>query len=636
MKRTGLIFLLSAFCYSAFPQGFELAAEGAWCWFADPRALHYENSALGINATCIGYIDVHGAIKATQHNFNTGETSEVLIRSYFQPDDHNNPSFLVLPGGRIMIFYSRHTDEACFYYRISKTAGDITSLGEEKKLAVANNTTYPNPFILSNDPNHIYLCWRGINWHPTIARLTMPDANDTVVFDWGPKQILSSSLGSNVRPYAKYASDGVGNIHITYSGTHPQNTTLVPVYYGKINIPDTAAFQITLRDVNDAQLSNVNEGVFSITGNETNASYVVAGRNVSDRGWVWDIALDGNTPVIAMISIADSSLSAASRHYYYYAKWNGCSWTRTQLGDTSVRFHLSNTEYCYSGGLALDHENPNIIYASQRPNGNVFELVKYTMNPEGSSILSAENIMSGSAKNNVRPYVIPNSNKSPLHLVWMNGDYYYWIVNSSYPNGYPTSIRCDYNLYPTPVTLPAATASLSSSVIFTSASQTQTIATPRISGNFTITACIKPNSSSYSGKFFQAGDLSYHLSSRSTSAVTTAHPMPHIKIASTTYNSGNVFGSSDVWKNYSNTTNGAWYEPSKFDKVSLAITCRRDAARNVFTLTTYINGLIDQRFDVAGLTFEDVTLGGFVGEILNFKVYNTALTQDQIKLVKND
>ena len=42
--------------------------EGAWCWFADPRALHYENESGTINATYIGYIDVHGNVKATQYD----------------------------------------------------------------------------------------------------------------------------------------------------------------------------------------------------------------------------------------------------------------------------------------------------------------------------------------------------------------------------------------------------------------------------------------------------------------------------------------------------------------------------------------------------------------------------------------
>ena len=91
-----------------------------------------------------------------------GLLSCLLIRSYFQPDDHNNPTLLVLPDDRIMIFYSRHTDESCFYYRISRTPGDITTLGDEKVIKTKDNTTYPSPFILSDDPEHIYLCWRGI------------------------------------------------------------------------------------------------------------------------------------------------------------------------------------------------------------------------------------------------------------------------------------------------------------------------------------------------------------------------------------------------------------------------------------------------------------------------------------------
>ena len=77
-----------------------------------------------------------------QYDFKNKRQDEVLIRSYFQPDDHNNPTFLVLPDERIMIFYSRHTDEPCFYYRISRIPGDITTLGEEKVIKTKDNTTY--------------------------------------------------------------------------------------------------------------------------------------------------------------------------------------------------------------------------------------------------------------------------------------------------------------------------------------------------------------------------------------------------------------------------------------------------------------------------------------------------------------
>ena len=191
-----------------------IADEGAWCWFADPRAIHYKSADGEIDAAYIGYIDVHGAIKASQIDFkaNTdGMQQDVLVRSRFQPDDHNNPTFLVLPDERIMIFYARHTDEPRFYYRISTKKGDITSLGEEHEIKVANNTTYPSPFILSDDPDHIYLCWRGINWHPTIAKLSLPDDNDNVKVEWGPYQMVQST---GARPYAKYHSNGKDKIYV--------------------------------------------------------------------------------------------------------------------------------------------------------------------------------------------------------------------------------------------------------------------------------------------------------------------------------------------------------------------------------------------------------------------------------------
>ena len=111
MKKFSLFILTvfaTIFCANAQDSfsGYNVSSEGAWCWFADPRATHYENENGTINMSYIGYIDVHGNIKATQYNWLTGEKQDVLVRSYFQPDDHNNPTFLVLPDERVLIIYS--------------------------------------------------------------------------------------------------------------------------------------------------------------------------------------------------------------------------------------------------------------------------------------------------------------------------------------------------------------------------------------------------------------------------------------------------------------------------------------------------------------------------------------------------
>ena len=73
----------------------------------------------------------------------------------------------------------------------------------------------------------------------------------------------------------------------------------------------------------------------------------------------------------------------------------------------------------------------------------MYEIWKYTIDDDGT-VSASDQITYNSVKNNIRPFVIPGSKNSPMRLGWMNGDYYYWMVNKNYPKGYPTDMRCDY------------------------------------------------------------------------------------------------------------------------------------------------------------------------------------------------
>lgn len=417
--------------------------EGAWCWFADPRALHYESADGTINASYMGYIDVHGNICATQVDFVNGVTCKVLVRSYFQPDDHNNPTFLVLPDERIMIFYTRHTDEPCIYYRISVRPGDITSLGDEHIISTRQNTTYPSPFILSDDPTHIYLCWRGINWHPTIARLTMPDAADDVTIDFGPYQIVQST---GARPYAKYHSNGRDKIYLAYTTGHPDNEWPCWLYFNVIDI--NGGNGPILRDITGSELSHIGQTTFRVSKTDDyRATYpmTLIDAPTDARDWLWQISTDeAEHPVVAMTRISEDKNS----HTYLHAQWTGRKWQLTELADGGHAFHQNwqRTEKCYSGGMAIDPANTNTLYLSV-PVGDVYEIQRVVLNKKGK-ITRREFVTSGSAKNNMRPYVLSGSAHSPLRLCWMYGDYYYWMVNRQYPQGYPTAIRSDYTLPP--------------------------------------------------------------------------------------------------------------------------------------------------------------------------------------------
>lgn len=601
--------------------GYPMASEGAWCWFADPRALHYENEEGTIKSSYIGYIDVHGNIKATQYDFLTGQRNEVLVRSYFQPDDHNNPTFLVLPDERVLIIYSRHTDEPAFYYRVSRRPGDITSLGEEKCIKTSANTTYPSPFILSDDPTHFYLCWRGINWHPTIAKFTLPDENDNVRMEWGAYQMVQST---GARPYAKYYSNGKDKLYMTYTTGHPDNEQPNWVYFNVINInavkgaDGTVTTTPVLEDIKGNRLSVIADGKFAV--NKTDAykcayPYTVVDAPSNLRDWVWQIATDKEGhPAIAMVRITGGKDS----HEYYYAKWTGTAWRLTDLANGGGRFHSSNTEYCYSGGEAIDPQNPNVMYLSiptEGTYGKVYEIWKYTLNHDGT-VAEKEQLTRNSKKNNVRPYILPNSAGSDLRLAWMYGDYYYWLVRKGYPQGYPTEIRCDYP-YAEKISSytgrPSWQKDYAGQVM--TADRKEKVKMPK-KGSFTLSVKLSLDGSMYYGTLLQAGEWSY--------GVAQADARPYALLNGKRYESANRLYTSDNWAvNSTGTTGDNW--PTQSGELNLTL------SYDGTVLTVYRNGVIDQKLDAPRLNVKNLRVGGYAGTLGYVTVYNHCLTQDEVK-----
>ncbi len=597
-------------CYTATAQeaysGHIVADEGAWCWFADPRALHYENAGGTINATWLGYIDIHGNVKATQYDWVTGRKTDVLIRSYFQPDDHNNPTFVVLPDERVMIFYTRHTDEAKIWYRISRKPGDITALGEEKYLATANNTTYPSPFILSDDPNHIYLCWRGIGWHPTIARITMPDANDDCQFDFGPKQIVQST-GS--RPYAKYQSNGKDKIYLSYTTGHPDNEMPDWLYFNVIDINHGNG--PILRDIKGNQLSVIANGVHNVNKQSSYATAhpaAVVDNTSGVRNWLWQIVIDKDeNPVIAYPHIDE----AKTTHQYWYARWTGSEWRRTKVTDAGHAFHQNwnQTERCYSGGMSLDPDNPNDLYLSIPTKDGafnrdgVYEIWRYTIDDEGN-VSGSEQITKNSAKNNSRPFLIPGSKNSPMRLGWMNGEYYYWMVNKNYPLGYPTDMRCDYDWKETQRDI---TASAVDCICLTPGE--------------TLQLSLAMDETNYSGTLVATDDgttLCYALDA------TTQYPA--LTLSGTTYRSQNRLLTSDNWAKNSTGTSGDNH-PTKLQ--TWVLTMVNDGK----TLTIYRNGLVDQVVEAADVNASNIVVrgDGFNATCLGVQTFGLAATPLEVQ-----
>jgi len=382
------------------------ADDGAWCWFADPRVVYHKGSIYG------GWVDSNGSVWISKMNLETSEKQQVKLHDKFNKDDHANPALLVLPDERIMVFYSAHggAEQVGMRYRISQFSNNISVWSDE--FVIKTNTggprgfCYPNPVLLSNEGNRIYLFWRGGNFKPTFSYTDN-------LHGWAKAQTLIQTKESNrVRPYLKVCSDGKDRIHFAFTNGHPLVEPTNSIYY--VSYEKEAFFRADGSIVKDFENLPVRH-------NEVDLVYDGTKNNV--RAWIWDIAVtEQDRPVIVY-----SRLPKRTEHFYYYACWNGEKWIDSKICAAGKWFPETpagkdEREVHYSGGVVLDHSEPNIVYLSRQING-VFEIEKWITKNNGKKWRSIP-VTANSKHNNVRPFVIRNHEKKRPHVTWMNNKKY--------------------------------------------------------------------------------------------------------------------------------------------------------------------------------------------------------------------
>ncbi|OVE79609.1 hypothetical protein BVY01_02000, partial [bacterium I07] len=134
-------------------------------------------------------------------------------------------------------------------------------------------------------------------------------------------------------------------------------------------------------------------------------------------------------------------LADSTDHRYHYARWDGTVWQDHEIVPGGKWFPRTppghrEREIHYSGGVVLDHEDPDVVYLSRPVNG-VFEIERRETMDLGFTWKS-QWITNQSKYDNVRPFVpwfTPEGAKP--HVLWMNN---YRYVHYS---DYQTDIRMD-------------------------------------------------------------------------------------------------------------------------------------------------------------------------------------------------
>lgn len=400
-----------------------ITRDGAWCWFSDPRAIYVDDKMFG------GFVDKEGSIWAFCYDPSTCQSKQYKLFNKLDYDDHANPSIMALSDQRLVLFFSAHggTKNSPIYYAVSKYPSDISSWEEVQEINPemegSLGVCYTNPVMLSDENNRVYLFFRGRDFKPTCIY------TDDLKTWSQPINLVRNDpgYGQGGRPYTKITTNHKDKIFFAFTDAHPRDRATNSIYFmmyknGKICKADGTVVSETLGSIIPSQVDKVYDATRTF-----------------DKAWIWDIAFDeSEKPILVYARFSDRD----NKHSYWYARWNGIKWENHKITDAGQWFQ--RTEYVkekpeyecnYSGGVYLDHENPNILYTS-RPINDRFEIEKWTFTG-GKQKWITEAITYQSEKDNVRPFVVRNHRGSQPSVLWM--------YNYKYPGfkAYDCAIRTD-------------------------------------------------------------------------------------------------------------------------------------------------------------------------------------------------
>lgn len=366
--------------------------QGAWTWFNDPRVISVSDVPI------VGAVNSSGDIVAYEVDGSVTVPS-VTLAAAFEIDDHDNPAFLKrVSDNHIMVWYSEHNGTVLNQH-VSTSSNDAGSFGAATNIYSSlgiTSVSYANPVQLEGETNDpIYLFMRGLTgggdrvWHYSKST------------DDGATWATATQLLDSVYGYVKVIKTNSTRMDFFVSDTHPQDD--VP---GVVNPGDNSVYHFYYEGGTFYKIDGTS--VTLPIDPDVDLTPIWDGSTINGRSWVWDIAMDGTTPVVVYATYPTLRGST-----YRYAKWNGSSWDDYEVAKTGGRLKDDNQPY-YVSGISIDQDDTDVVYFGQRQSNDDFLIIRgETYNGGASWSLSKVAEGSASGYQLYRPFAVPGQVTEP-------------------------------------------------------------------------------------------------------------------------------------------------------------------------------------------------------------------------------
>ena len=408
---------------------------GAWSWFMDERAIVHRDKLLvgSIRSTAQSFREgmsqpEWGHCELAVHDLTTRRTDVVVLHPRFEQDDHDGPALHVLPDGRVLAVYTRHSFERRVFWRVSES-DDLLQWGPEQVLETpgvdhppfgGDNVTYSNLFQPSAEGGRVYNYFRSVSHQQNYM------FSDDAARSWQyGGMFLKGHQG--YAPYFKYATNGVDKIHFVGTEDHPRNFDN-SVYHGFVRKGVIHHSDGTVY----GPLSRTTEK----SGDIWDLTCVYRG-DADHVAWVIDLHLDAQGRPVCVFSTQRDGRGlprgeGGFDHRYHYARWDGAQWVVHEIAYAGRR--LYPTEDDYTGLAAIDPQDTSRLYVStdahpvtgaplvSAADGQRHRELFVGVTPDGGATWQWRAVTSDSDADNLRP-IVPVWDDSRVALIWMRGEY---------------------------------------------------------------------------------------------------------------------------------------------------------------------------------------------------------------------
>lgn len=412
-----------------------LKKNGGWCWYQDPRAVLRGNLVVfGSVAAADRDGSSPGDVEVTSWDLESGNIELFKLHPELQADDHDTPAFLILPGGRILASYMTHGNDRLMRWRITDAPFDISSWSEEFTSDVGAPLSYSNLFLLSGENNRIYNFHRGIGWNPNF--MVSEDLGKSFhyggrLLNWPrPEKETEGYSGlDGGRPYVKYASDGIAEIHFVTTEDHPRAF-------------DNSIYHGVIRD--GKVFSSGGETAGQLSGSPDGGVFIrdlgLVFKGAPDSvAWTVDLELDRQGNPFTVFSVQKDGAKwketpgrGGLDHRYWYARWDGDSWQAREIAYAGTRLYAREDDY--TGLAALHPGKPDVVYISTNSNPSTGEPLISDYDGErhweifrgetggGGRTWNWMPVTCDSPVDNIRP-IIPEGAEGRETVLWLRGEY---------------------------------------------------------------------------------------------------------------------------------------------------------------------------------------------------------------------